>query len=120
MPPWPTFFVTRYRPDSVVPMISLVFRFDRLIDGVPAYGVGPASLGVRRDPSLAVATAVSDAPNSLVFCAPMASRCGVSAAGRPGDDPEGGLPPVFDMVLSTPSTLDGRSQPGASQTAPTF
>ena len=56
----------------------------------------------------AIATAVSDAPCTESFSPRTINRCGVSAAGRPGDDPEGGLPPVSaDMFLRVAPTMVG-------------
>jgi hypothetical protein len=50
-----------------------------------------------------MATAVSLAPWTESFDSPRTiNRCGVSAAGRPGDDPEGGLPPESADMFYAP------------------
>src|SRR5687767_10984485 len=86
-------------------------RFGMLIDGVPASGVGPAaavSSIERSDREVATATAVSE-PTSVELSAPSCDRTinrpGVSAAGRPGEDPPPGLSPEPVVIRPTKSMV---------------
>src|SRR5580693_3112667 len=99
--------MTRYLPSSMLPLRS-----------GPAYSPVSAfsSAGIVAEVRPAIATAVSAPKRESAGGSEdrTTSRFGVSAAGRPGALPLGGLlPGPVDIALA----VDGRSRTGRSQTA---